>query len=106
MFAYTRVSTFKTEEATCLNQETIILSTNESGQSPFRMIQGVIFSPELFIKSVAKFISTTNLYLIGNIFYPPGEPISHQSLRYSPFEVVHYIFRGHCLDFAAISARE
>jgi hypothetical protein len=39
-------------------------------------------------------------------FYPPGEPISLQSLRCSPFEVVHYIFMGHCLAFAATSARE
>ena len=46
-----------------------------------------------------------------SIFYPPGEPISLQSLRYSPgrlgrLAVVHYSFVGHCLAFAAISTRE
>ena len=43
---------------------------------------------------------------IIDILYPSGEPISLQSLRRSPFEVVHYIFRGHFLAFAAISACE
>jgi hypothetical protein len=61
---------------------------------------------ELFIKVVAKLISTTILYLIGNIFYPAGEPISLQSLRCGPFEVVHYIFRSHCLAFAVTLIRE
>jgi hypothetical protein len=46
------------------------------------------------------------LYII-DIFYPPwGEPISLQSLHCSQFEVVHYIFMGHCLAFAATSTRE
>jgi hypothetical protein len=43
--------------------------------------------------------------MIG-IYYPMGEPISLQSLRCSPFEVVHYIIRGNCLGFAATSARD
>jgi hypothetical protein len=42
----------------------------------------------------------------GSIFYPSGETISLQSLRCSPFEVVYYIFMGHCLAFAAIAIRE
>jgi hypothetical protein len=45
------------------------------------------------------------------ILYPSGAdptypPISLQSLRCSPLAVVHYSFVGHCLAFAAISARE
>jgi hypothetical protein len=44
--------------------------------------------------------------IIIDIFYPSGEPISLQSLRCSPFAVVHYSFRGHCLTFAATSVRE
>jgi hypothetical protein len=45
-------------------------------------------------------------FFIIDIFYPPGEPLSLQSLRCSPFAVDHYSFRGHCLAFAAISIRE
>ncbi len=60
-----------------------VLPKNQSGNSDFA---GFIF--------------------IIDIFYPKGEPISQQSLRCSPFEVVHYIFKGHCLAFAATSARE
>jgi hypothetical protein len=47
-----------------------------------------------------------NRHLIVSIFYLTGGPISLQSLRCRPFEVVHYIFMGHCLAFAAISVRE
>jgi hypothetical protein len=43
---------------------------------------------------------------IIDIFYPSGELISLQSLHCSLFEVVHYIFKGHCFAFAAISVRE
>ena len=46
------------------------------------------------------------LIIIIDIFYPSGELISLQSLRCRPFEVVHYVFMGHCLAFAAISVRE
>jgi hypothetical protein len=41
-----------------------------------------------------------------DIFYLSGEPISLQSLRYSPLAVVHYSFVGHSLAFAATSTRE
>jgi len=54
--------------------------------------------PNLYSKNIQ--------YFIGGIFYPAGEPISQQSFRCSPFEVVYYIFMGHCLAFVAISARE
>jgi hypothetical protein len=47
-----------------------------------------------------------SFYLYSTFFYPSGELISLQTLRCSPFEVVYYIFMGHCLAFAAISARE
>jgi hypothetical protein len=47
-----------------------------------------------------------NSISIVSIFYPTGESISLQSRRCSPFEVVHYIFMGHCLAFAATSTRE
>ncbi len=43
--------------------------------------------------------------MIG-IFYPPGEPISLQSLRCSLLAVVHYSFAGHCLAFAATLVRK
>jgi hypothetical protein len=39
--------------------------------------------------------------LIG-IFYLPGELISPQWFRRSPFAVVHYSFMGHFLAIAAI----
>ena len=58
-------------------------------------------------------ISVVNvLFLfIIDIFYPMGELISLQNLRCSPgrlgrLAVVHYSFVGHCLAFAATSARE
>jgi hypothetical protein len=46
------------------------------------------------------------LFIIIDIFYPTGEPISLQSLRCSPLAVVHYSFVGPFLTFAATSARE
>ncbi len=45
-------------------------------------------------------------FLIIEIFYPTGEPISQHRLHCSSFVVVHYSFVGHCLAFAAISTRE
>jgi hypothetical protein len=47
----------------------------------------------------------TFIHFIG-IFHPPGEPISLQRLRCSPFAVVYYSFMGHFLAVAAILTRE
>jgi len=62
--------------------------------------------PELFIKAADTITMRKLLILIIGIFYPSGEPISLQSLRCSPLEVVHYVFEGHFLAFAATSVRE
>jgi hypothetical protein len=54
--------------------------------------------------TISVFIASISII---DIFLPQwGKPVSLQSLRCSPFEVVHYIFRGHGLAFAAIPARE
>jgi len=66
-----------------------------------------------FFLPVNQFDNSVSLVfiVIVDIFHPSGAdptypPISLQSLRCSPFEVVYYIFMGHGLAFAAISARE
>jgi hypothetical protein len=72
------------------------------------LITGKPISIVYFILPVSKFdnFAFLGFILIIDIFYPSGEPISLQSLRCGPFEVVYYIFMGHGLAFAAISARE
>jgi hypothetical protein len=45
-------------------------------------------------------------YHIVSSFNPMGKPISQQSHRCSPFEVVYYIVMGYCLAFDATLARE
>ena len=54
------------------------------------------YSNSLSVCSLS-FTFPLQLSFILDIFYLPGEPISLQSLRCSPLEVVHYIFMGYCL---------
>jgi hypothetical protein len=51
-------------------------------------------------------IKEINFYIHQHFSPQWGEPISLQSLRCSPFAVVHYSVRGHCLAFEATLARE
>jgi len=61
---------------------------------------------ELFIITADTFFEKELFNLIVGIYYPPGELISLQQHRCSPFAVVYYSFMGHCLAAAAISTRE
>ncbi len=70
------------------------------------MITTIISTYYIVDQSILFCASFHVIFIVIDIFYPSGEPISQHRLRCSSFAVVHYSFMSHFLAATITSVRE